>query len=95
MPDTDGVLCLPIRMLDKSPRRILFELADGHRFHLIGGKDRRPLATGVAGFSPREMIQVLQWGVPEEEFQLISRIKARFGGGIQGIENVTGGGTHA
>lgn len=85
MPDHDRILALPIRVLDKSPKRVLFELADGARFYLVGGQDRRPL-NGAAGFSPREMIMVLNHGIEEEAFKALIRLKRFFGGGIESIE---------
>jgi hypothetical protein len=87
MLDVDRMLALPIRALDKMTKRLLFELADGTRFHLVGGMDRRPLATGVAAFTPREMIQVLTSGLTEEDFKAIAKIKKVFGGGIESITN--------
>lgn len=92
MPLTkESVLALPIRAFDKATRRIQFEMADGTRFDLIGGEDRRPLSPGVAGFSPWEVIQALRWGIPEPAFRQIALIKAKFGGGVEGLETYTGG----
>lgn len=85
MEAIDRVLSLPIRSLDKMTKRLLFELADGMRFNLVGGMDRRPPATGVAAFSPREMILVLTSGLTEEDFKAVAKIKKVFGGGIEEI----------
>ena len=89
MLDIDQIMALPIRALDKMTKRLLFELSDGSRFYLVGGKDQRPLATGAAAFSPREMIMVLTSGLAEEGFKAIAKIKRVFGGGIERIEDVS------
>lgn len=75
MSDTDRILEYPIRALNKATKRILFELADGTRFYLVGGNDRRPLPKGVAGFSPNEMISILNAGTSESDFKEILKIK--------------------
>lgn len=85
MLDVDQIVALPIRALDKMTKRLLFELADGTRFYLVGGKDQRPLETGAVGFSPREMIMVLTSGLTEDDFKAVARIKRMFGGGIEQI----------
>jgi hypothetical protein len=84
--DVNRVLALPIRALDKMTKRLLFELSDGSRFYLVGGLDRRPLATGAAAFSPREMIMVLTSGLTQDDFKAVAKIKRVFGGGIEAIE---------
>jgi len=77
----EQVLALPIRSLQQSSKAIVFVLVDGKRFWLLGGKCRRPLPQGVAGFTPREMIEILKWDLPESALREILKIKETMGGG--------------
>lgn len=71
---------MPIRGLRKTKKRILFEMADGSRFYIIGGQDKRPLPDGVACFSPDEMIGILESDVSHEEMKTVIGVKATFPG---------------
>lgn len=76
MDNAAEVIALPrISMLDRSPRRILFEHHSGRRFYIIGGKDRRPPPKGVAWFTPREMLLMVNNDLPEEVFLKLCRLK--------------------
>lgn len=77
----ERILPLPIRSLQQSTKAIVFSLADGKRFWLVGGKCRRPLPQGVAGFSPAEMIEILKYDLSEQALRQIMKIKEELGGG--------------
>lgn len=79
--DLERLLSLPIRSLQGSTKAIVFSLADGKRFWLVGGKCRRPLPQGVAGFSPAEMIEILKYDLDEPAFRQIIMMKEVLGGG--------------
>ena len=81
MFDVEQLLALPIRALERATKRILWELPNGKRFYIVGGRDRRPLPPGVAGFSPREMIEIINKDLSTEDFMKIIMIKERVGGG--------------
>lgn len=86
--DLNSVLALPIRNWEKSTKRILFELKNGERFYLVGGRDDRPQKKGIAHFSPNEMLTVLKNNLSEEDLISIIKIKKVFGGGIESVEPV-------
>jgi len=71
----DTVLSLPIRSFERSTKRVLFELASGKQFYMVGGQDVRPRNKGVAYFTPREMIMVVNKGLDEETFEGLIRMK--------------------
>jgi hypothetical protein len=75
------VLALPIRSLQQSTKAIVFAFADGKKFWLVGGKCRRPLPQGVAGFTPAEMIEILKYDLNEAALRQIMQIKESMGGG--------------
>lgn len=71
----EEIAALPIRALERITKRIVFELLDGKRFLIVGGKDRRPPPKGVAAFSPREMFLLLVNGIDEESFRKLILMK--------------------
>ena len=71
----EQVLALPIRSFERSTKRILFELAGGKQFYLVGGVDERPHRVGVAHFTPREMIMVVNAPLDEDTFRKLIRMK--------------------
>lgn len=83
-----SVLALPIRSWEKSTKRILFELKNGERFYLVGGRDDRPRTPGIAHFSPHEMITILKNNLSEENLIAIIKIKKVFGGGVEAVETL-------
>lgn len=76
----DQIAKLPLRPLVKATKNLVFELADGTRFQIIGGKNRRP-HTGAAGFSPGEMMELIKDGheIDEESFKALIKMKEQFG----------------
>lgn len=85
--DEKQILALPIRALRKSTKRIVFELAGGDRFCIVGGKDQREPPDNLPSFSPDEMILALGLGISEREFISILNVKGVFRGSVMG--NVT------
>ena len=73
----EQIASMPILWFEGATKRVLFELVDGKRFYLVGGRDRRPLPKGVAGFSPREMVLILNAGVDEETFRKLVMMKEK------------------
>lgn len=73
----EEIAAIPISWFERSTKRVLFELSDGKRFYLVGGRDQRPLPKGVAGFSPREMLVVLDYGVDEATFRRLIWMKEK------------------
>jgi len=71
----ESIAALPLRALEKSTKNIVIELACGKRFRIVGGKNRRPLEKGAAGFTPREMIAILNNGLSEEDFLSLIQMK--------------------
>jgi hypothetical protein len=85
----EQILDLPIRFFDRSTKRVLFELAGGKQFYLLGGKDDRPRLKGVAYFKPREMILVVNEPLDEEAF--LGLIKMKEMGLAEEIVEITNG----
>lgn len=81
----ERVLALPIRALEKSTKRIRFELADGMQFVIAGGKDRRPRPEGVACFTPYEMVLLLKDPIDEESFKKVCLVKQAGLGTVVGV----------
>lgn len=73
----EQIASVPILWFEGATKRVLFGLADGKRFYLVGGRDRRPLPKGVAGFSPREMVLILNGGVDEATFRKFVLMKEK------------------
>lgn len=71
----DQVLALPIRSFERSTKRVLFELVDGKQFYMVGGQDVRPRNKGVAYYTPREMIMVVNKALDEETFRGLIKMK--------------------
>jgi hypothetical protein len=77
----ERLLSLPIRSFQQSTKAVVFALSDGKKFWLVGGKCRRPLPQGVAGFTPAEMIEILKWDLSEAALRQILQVKEAMGGG--------------
>lgn len=71
----DTILALPIRSFERSTKRVLFELVSGKRFYMVGGQDVRPRDKGVAYFTPREMIMIVNKSLDEETFEGLIKMK--------------------
>lgn len=79
MVSPEVIAGLKLRSIERSTKNVVMELADGRRFLILGGKNRRPLPKGVAGFTPGEMMKVLNEGVDEESFKGLITLKETFG----------------
>lgn len=77
----ENLLPIPILTLNQSTKTVVFELKDGTRFCIVGGKCRRPPSKGVAGFTPAEMVYLLREGFSESELKQVIEIKGAAGGG--------------
>lgn len=84
---------LPLRPLEGATRNVILQLADGTRFQILGGKNRRP-HSGVAGFTPREMMELIRDGqeIDEESFKALIKMKEQFGPQTTVMEVTQGGG---
>jgi hypothetical protein len=91
----DQIAKLPLRPLEGATRNLVLELADGTRFQIIGGKNRRP-HNGVAGFTPGEMLELIKDGqeIDEDSFKTLIKMKEQFGPDttVVGVRPEGGGG---
>ena len=71
------IASMPILWFESATKRVVFDLSDGKRFYLVGGRDRRPLPKGAAGFSPREMLLILNAGIDEATFRKLVLMKEK------------------
>jgi hypothetical protein len=78
----EEILALPIRALERATKRIRWRLDDGKEFFIVGGRDKRPLPSGVACFTPAEVIKIVESDMTLEDFKKIVLVKEKFGGGV-------------
>lgn len=80
---------MSILSIEKAKKRVMFELKNKRQFCVVGGMDFRERKPGIAHFTPREMIDILESGVSEDAFIDLITLKESISNAVFESVNVT------